>query len=174
MELDYQTSLENPIDITIENKSNINQTFRYFDCNFQEKLEPGDSVKLTVTTSEKLAYYTKIKELIEADAVPGGFFSKQLVQDIFDAFKEAYSDSPITGEGTVEITVTSFNKTSETEGTFAAERYYPEYESRSNIEGTITINNEDKILLECPDYTTGFQITCNKDLSDLTANWIEE
>jgi len=66
--MEYETSLEEPVDITIENNTGINQAIRYFDCNFQDILKPGDSVKLTVTSSERLAYYTRIKEDLAENA----------------------------------------------------------------------------------------------------------
>jgi len=66
--MEYETSLEEPVDITIENNTGINQAIRYFDCNFQDILKPGDNVKLTVTSSERLAYYTRIKEDLAENA----------------------------------------------------------------------------------------------------------
>lgn len=66
-EKNYEASLDSPVELTIENKTGITQTFRYFLCNFTETLAPNDSVKLLVTSSERLAYYTKIKELLAGE-----------------------------------------------------------------------------------------------------------
>ena len=65
MEKDYQASFEDPVVIEIVNNTEINQTFRYYLCNFTETLKPNDSVKLLVTSSETMAYYTRIKEMLE-------------------------------------------------------------------------------------------------------------
>lgn len=51
-----------PVEIEIINKTAVTQTFRFYLCNFTETIEPNDSVKLTASNSESLAYYTKIKE----------------------------------------------------------------------------------------------------------------
>lgn len=59
--MDYETNLENPINITIENNTNIDQAIRYYNVNFQEILKPGDKIIVTAFTSEALAYYTSIK-----------------------------------------------------------------------------------------------------------------
>lgn len=64
---DYRASIEDPKTIELINKTDINQTFRYYLCNFAETLAPNDSVKLLVTSSERLAYYTKIKELLAGE-----------------------------------------------------------------------------------------------------------
>ncbi len=61
-EQNYEASLENPVELTIENKTGITQTFRYYLCNFVDTLQPNDAVKLLVTSSEALAFYTKLKE----------------------------------------------------------------------------------------------------------------
>lgn len=172
--MEYETSLENPIDITIENKSKINQAIRYFDCNFQDILEPGDKVILTVTSSERLAYYTKLKEELEKDASPEGFFSKQLVQDVFNAFLAQYQEEQHWIAEDVVVTINSFNKTSETEGSFTGVKLLTQYQEEKDLEGTIQITDEDKVRIDCEDYYTGFYIICNKDLSELEAQWIEQ
>ena len=68
MEIKYETDLRNPVTITIENKTNIIQAIRYFKVNMVEKLNPADSIILTATTSEELAYYTKLQEGLEGNA----------------------------------------------------------------------------------------------------------
>ena len=171
--MEYETSLEEPVNITIENKTNINQAIRYFDCNFQDILKPGDSVKLTVTSSERLAYYTKIKEELEKDAIPKGFFSKQLVQDVFDAFLAQYQAEEHWIAENIVVSINGFNKTSDTEATFTGKKTNTEYQEEKDLEGTIQITDEDKIRINCEDYYMGFYITCNKDLSELDAQWIE-
>ena len=171
--MNYETDLRNPIDITIENKTNINQAIRYFDCNFQDILEPGDTVILTATSSERLAYYTKIKEELEKDATPDGFFSKQLVQDVFDAFLAQYQAEEHWIAENIVVNIEEFNKTSDTEATFTGKKINTEYKEEKDLEGTIQITDEDKVRIDCEDYYTGFHITCNKDLSELDAQWIE-
>ena len=42
--MNYEASIENPIDVTITNNTDVNQTIRYFMVNFQTTLKPGDSV----------------------------------------------------------------------------------------------------------------------------------
>jgi len=69
--MNYETNLENSIDMTIENKTNIDQVFRYYGANFTDVLHPGDKIKLTVSTTESLAYYTEVQEeLKEEDETP--------------------------------------------------------------------------------------------------------
>ena len=65
--MEYETSLEEPVDITIENTTNTDQAIRYYNVNFQDILKPGDSVKVTATTSESLSYYTHVKQSISGD-----------------------------------------------------------------------------------------------------------
>jgi len=68
-EKNYEASLDNPVELTIENKTGITQTFRYYLCNFVDTLQPDDAVKLLVTSSEALAFYTRLKEeLAQANA----------------------------------------------------------------------------------------------------------
>lgn len=66
--MNYEASIENPIDVTITNNTNVNQTIRYFMVNFQTTLKPGDSVTFTVTNSAELAFYTKMKESVEGNS----------------------------------------------------------------------------------------------------------
>ena len=77
--MNYETDLRNPINITIENKTGINQAIRYFDCNFQDVLAPEDSVIITATSSERLAYYTKLKEELEINEGTTELTSKDYV-----------------------------------------------------------------------------------------------
>ena len=63
--MNYETSLENPVNITIENKTGIDQAIRYYRVNFQDILKPEDSITVTALTSEELAYYTKLQKLLE-------------------------------------------------------------------------------------------------------------
>lgn len=67
--MNYEASIENPIDVTITNNTDVNQTIRYFMVNFQTTLKPGDSVTFTVTNSAELAFYTKMKESVEGNNV---------------------------------------------------------------------------------------------------------
>ncbi len=62
---DYSASIEEPVVVELVNKTNEIQTFRYYLCNFTETLQPDDVVKVLVTSSETMAYYTKIKEMLE-------------------------------------------------------------------------------------------------------------
>ena len=62
---DYSASIEEPVVVELVNKTNEIQTFRYYLCNFTETLQPDDAVKVSVTSSETMAYYTKIKEMLE-------------------------------------------------------------------------------------------------------------
>ena len=59
---DYSASIEEPVVVELVNKTNEIQTFRYYLCNFTETLQPDDAVKLLVTSSEALAFYTRLKE----------------------------------------------------------------------------------------------------------------
>lgn len=81
--MNYETNLENSIDMTIENKTNIDQVFRYYGANFTDVLHPGDKIKLTVSTAESLVYYTEVQEeLKEEDETP---ISADYVFEIPDA-----------------------------------------------------------------------------------------
>ena len=64
----FTSPIENPVDVTITNNTNINQTIRYFMVNFQTTLKPGDSVTFTVTNSAELAFYTKMKQDVEGNS----------------------------------------------------------------------------------------------------------
>ena len=68
MEINYEADLENPVTFTLENKTGENKAIRYFRVNFTEVLKPEDKIILTVTTSEELAYYTKLQEGLEGNA----------------------------------------------------------------------------------------------------------
>lgn len=68
--MNYETNLENSIDMTIENKTNIDQVFRYYGANFTDVLHPGDKIKLTVSTAESLVYYTEVQEELKEDETP--------------------------------------------------------------------------------------------------------
>lgn len=63
--MDYETSLKNPVTVTLVNKTPIIQTIRYFKVNLIEKLNPEDSIIITATTSEELAYYNKLQKDLE-------------------------------------------------------------------------------------------------------------
>lgn len=66
--MNCEAGIENPVDVTITNNTNINQTIRYFMVNFQTTLKPGDSVTFTVTNSAELAFYTKMKQDVEGNS----------------------------------------------------------------------------------------------------------
>jgi len=97
--MEYETSLEEPVDITIENTTNTDQAIRYYNVNFQDILKPGDSVKLTVTSSERLAYYTKIKEsLEEITQTPGSLTPDDFARITFNYLNEEQGYSFISFE----------------------------------------------------------------------------
>lgn len=51
-----------PATVTIKNESEEKASFRYFRVNFTEILEPADEVKLTVSSSEEVAYYAALAD----------------------------------------------------------------------------------------------------------------
>ena len=48
--------------IIIKNNSNETTSFRYYNVNFTEVIEPGDEIILTPSCSEALAYYISLNE----------------------------------------------------------------------------------------------------------------
>lgn len=79
MEINYETNLANPVVITIENKTDIIQTIRYFKVNMVEKLNPSDSIVLSATTSEELAYYTELKNLLDGNGTNKAKFENNII-----------------------------------------------------------------------------------------------
>lgn len=80
------TNLDIPV--VIENKTNELSTFRYFKANFVEKLQSGDIVTLSPTSSEEMAYYLKIKEDLEinkASNIPDVSKYVKIVNDHIDS-----------------------------------------------------------------------------------------
>lgn len=51
-----------PATIEIKNTSEVEVAFRYYRVNFVEKLAAGDSVVLTVASSEEYAYYLALAD----------------------------------------------------------------------------------------------------------------
>ena len=80
------TNLDIPV--VIENKTNELSAFRYFKANFVEKLQSGDKVALSSTSSEEMAYYLKIKEdleINEASNIPDISKYVKIVNDHIDS-----------------------------------------------------------------------------------------
>lgn len=85
------TNLDIPV--VIENKTNELSAFRYFRANFVEKLQSGDKVILSPTSSEEMAYYLKIKENLEingASNIPDISKYVKIVNDHIDSTGSRY------------------------------------------------------------------------------------
>ena len=100
--MNYEASIENPIDVTITNNTDVNQTIRYFMVNFQTTLKPGDSVTFTVTNSAELAFYTKMKESVEGNS---GGASKDIILNFPDPLRigERIDDEILSHEYMLEL-----------------------------------------------------------------------
>lgn len=99
--MNCEASIENPVDVTITNNTDVNQTIRYFMVNFQTTLKPGDSVTFTVTNSAELAFYTKMKESVEGN----GGASKDIILNFPDPLRigERIDDEILSHEFMLEL-----------------------------------------------------------------------
>ena len=142
MEINYETNLANPVVITIENKTDIIQTIRYFKVNMVEKLNPSDSIVLSATTSEELAYYTELKNLLDGNGTKT-MTSIDYIEATLKHFNVPYETVGDEGRGSGEESTIGFDIGNEEipEDTYQVYYHLIEFTEERRMEARAYIND---------------------------------